>query len=675
LKNSQSLVLKIPSDQCEVSEIETSVPPAARIIQFSIPYLAIMQKYLVCFALCCIAFFFESASSETLAQIHSHTETTQEIKPPKVFLDKNPRIVKYQLKRLDNSRLLLVERSDDDPKYLLVHQEILGREGIAKGDLENAVQAIATINATDPVTELLALISDFDIEGELEGTAKQFVSLLLEQKSATLKSRTGSLIEATETEYRLMNIAGYAGLFLTGNTEKAFALASNSPRKMATLLESIPLIPSQKTRNSLNARLLEALGDQNSVGVRLAAVKALSSITTNFSSNFKAIAPLVEDPNLRESAVRVLLKIPRRNRDALAAEKLASYLVKFAEDTPVAKRTSDDFMEAMQLADQTLGLIPSATGDRYRKRLREVTVRVVLIHTVEEEMRYDVPWFAVEAGTDIQIILKNEDLMAHNLVITKPQTLQAVALQAAADGPTIGPSGKQYVPDSSDVLFGTEMVPAEKQTRVTFRAPSEPGEYPYVCTFPGHWMRMYGVMIVVDNLGEFQRNPVEPKDPVGSNRPLVQAWKIEDLNDKIEMGLRGRSFEIGKKIFKEATCAQCHKVGQEGKAVGPDLTDLWSRWKEDASGVLREIIEPSHKIESKYIVRKVITLDGDVISGIVVAEDKETISILPNPESSEPTVIQQDDIDDMIKSSVSIMPKGLMDRFTEDEIFELLSYL
>jgi putative heme-binding domain-containing protein len=253
--------------------------------------------------------------------------------------------------------------------------------------------------------------------------------------------------------------------------------------------------------------------------------------------------------------------------------------------------------------------------------------------------------------------------------------LQTVALKAAAEGPTIGPSGKQYVPDSSDVLIGTEMVAAEKQARITFRAPTEPGEYPYVCTFPGHWMRMYGVMVVVENLGEFQRNPIEPKDPVGSNRPLVRAWKIEDLNKKIEMGLRGRTFEIGKKIFNEATCAQCHQVGQVGKAVGPDLTNLWSRWKGDAAGVLREVIEPSHKIEPKYIVRKIITLDGDVVSGIVTAEDKDTISILPNPESPEPTVIPQDDIDDMIKSSVSIMPKGLMDRFTEDEIFELLSYL
>ncbi|MDA7875210.1 c-type cytochrome [bacterium] len=634
-----------------------------------------MQKTPVCIALCCIAFLFGMTTTDTLAQTHSHTETKQDIKPPKIFLDKNPRIVKYQLKRLNNARLLLVERSDDDPKYLLVHQEILGREGIAKGDLDDAVQAIANINDTDPVTEILKLIPDFASEGELKGTAKQFVNLLLEQKRETLKSRTGSLVEATEADNRLLNIAGYAGLLLTGASDKAFDLASNNSQKVATLLESIPLIPSQEIRNALSERVIDALGEQNRVDVRLAAVKAMGTINTDLSNKFIVTAPLVKNPDLRESAVQVLLKIPRKNRDAAVAEQLATYLVKFAEDTPPADRTSDAFVEAMQLADQTLGLLPSEMSDRYRKRLGDVTVRVILIHTVEEEMRYDVPWFAVQAGTDIQIILKNEDLMAHNLVITMPEALQTVALQAAAEGPTIGPSGKQYVPDSSDVLFGTEMVSAETQTRVTFRAPSTPGEYPYVCTFPGHWMRMYGVMVVVDNLGEFQRNPVEPKDPVGSNRPLVQAWKVEDLNNKIEMGLRGRSFEIGKKIFNEATCAQCHKVGQEGKAVGPDLTDLWSRWKGDAAGVLREIIEPSHKIEAKYIVRKVITLDGDVISGIVVAEDKETISILPNPESPEPTVIAQEDIDDMIKSSVSIMPKGLMDRFTEDEIFELLSYL
>ncbi len=186
---------------------------------------------------------------------------------------------------------------------------------------------------------------------------------------------------------------------------------------------------------------------------------------------------------------------------------------------------------------------------------------------------------------------------------------------------------------------------------------------------------MYGVMVVVEDLAEFQRNPMAPKDPVGSNRPLVKAWTVDDFVSKIESGLRGRSLQIGKKLFTEATCAQCHKIADEGKAVGPDLTDVWTRWKGDATGILREIVEPSHKIEAKYIVRKVVTIDGLVVSGIVLEENDDTISILPNPESMEPTVIQQDDIDDMLKSSVSIMPKGLLDRFTEDEIFEILAFL
>jgi putative heme-binding domain-containing protein len=329
----------------------------------------------------------------------------------------------------------------------------------------------------------------------------------------------------------------------------------------------------------------------------------------------------------------------------------------------------------MTLADQTLVLVSKDKSKDLRERMDEVVVRVVLIHTVEEEMRYDVPWFAVEAGRDIQVVLKNEDLMPHNLVFTTPGSLQDVAIEGSALGPKIGESGKQYVPASPNVVFASKMVASEKFERMTFKAPSEPGEYPYVCTFPGHWLRMYGVMVVVKDLSEFQRNPVEPKDPVGSNRAFVQAWKHEDLNGKYESGLRGRSMEIGKKIFAEATCAQCHKVAGEGKVVGPELTDVWARWKGDAAGIFREIVEPSHKIEPKYVVRKLITLDGEVISGIVLTEDKESISILPNPESTEPTVVAQDDIEDMVESSVSIMPKGLMDRFTEDEIMELMAYL
>lgn len=633
--------------------------------------LRVLTVSAVCFSLCSIQPGFAHDHD------HRHGQTQeQEIKPPKLYLDANPRAVQFQLKRLDNQRLLLAERRDDDKKYLPVHEEILKRDGMARQDRQLALNSISKINSSDNVAELLKLIPQLDeSQKDQKRIANQLAMLLLAQKPETLKSHIAELIEVTKSENKSLQKTGYAGLITAGDASKAIELSNASKQATATLLKSIPLLPSKQLRNALHGKMLESLGGDNSTEIRNSAITALSSTDSDPAKVFQAVSPLVGVEQLRRAAVKTLLKIPRKNRDEKSATLLSDLLVNHAESTPADKRTTDEFIEAMQLADQVLGLVKKDKGDAIRQRLSKVSVRVILLHAVEEEMRYDIPWFAVQAGRDIQVVLKNEDLMAHNLVITKPEALQEVANLAAADGPKIGPSGKQYVPDSDKVLFATEMIQAEKKGKITFTAPTIPGEYPYVCTFPGHWMRMYGVMVVVEDLSEFQRNPVEPKDPVGSNRPIVQAWTFDDFKDITEAGLVGRTPKIGKKIFKEATCALCHKVAGEGQAVGPDLTEVWSRLKGDGPAVLREIIEPSHKIDPKYIVRKVVTIDGEVISGIVLREDKNEIAILPNPESKEPTVIKQDDIDDMMKSSVSIMPKALMDRFTKDEIFELVNYL
>ena len=606
-------------------------------------------------------------------QDHQHG-AKQEIKRPKVYLDKNPRIVKYQLGRLDNEKLLLVERKDDDEKYLLVHEEILLRDGMSKGDRIAALDSISRINSSDNVAELLKIIPTLDgKKSDQQRIVNQLIRLLVGQDRDTLNKHLPKLEELTGSENKSLAVAGYAGLIIAERIKDAQTLAT--AKNMKSFLNAIPLVPNKKLRNELNPYVREMVVTSKAKDIQSLAIKTMQSMDKDLAADFSLLASYVDNPDTRESAVRVILKIPRKFRNANGASAIADSLVKFAESTPKEDRTTNSFIEAMQLADQLLGIIDRENAKEYRARLDEVSVRVVLIHTVDEEMRYDIPWFAVEAGRDIQIVLKNEDLMAHNLVVVVPDALQEVALDGAALGPKIGASGKQYVPVSDKVIAATDMIQAEKTGRITFTAPTEPGEYPYVCTFPGHWMRMYGVMVVVEDLAEFKRNPVEPKDPVGSNRPFVKAWAVEDLADKLDSGLRGRSKKIGQKIFNEATCALCHKVTGEGKSVGPELTDVWSRWKGDAKGILREVLDPSHKIDPKYIVRKIITFDGDVISGIVMAEDKDTISILPNPESKEPTVIKQDDIDDMVKSSVSIMPKALMDRFTEDEIFELMNYL
>src|SRR5690625_4303721 len=87
--------------------------------------------------------------------------------------------------------------------------------------------------------------------------------------------------------------------------------------------------------------------------------------------------------------------------------------------------------------------------------------------------------------------------MQHNVFILEPKTLKKVG--AEADKLAMDPSGteKEYVPDMPEVLFFTKMVNPEESTVLRFVAPDDPGDYPFVCTFPGHWRLMNGTMKVM----------------------------------------------------------------------------------------------------------------------------------------------------------------------------------
>jgi putative heme-binding domain-containing protein len=430
-----------------------------------------------------------------------------------------------------------------------------------------------------------------------------------------------------------------------------------------------------KARASLRDHVLACLDASHDMAVRRAAVEALAVIPTEQADTFHRVSRLVANGQLRSAAVRTLGRIPAEHRSAADSRQVVQILVDLAEKTPAARRTTDEFVDAMQLADQLLALLPADESRSIRERLRQVAVRVVRINTVHEEMRYDIPYFAVEAGRPVQVVLRNEDLMPHNLVLTQPGAMREVAQLAAAMPPQTDRKGLAYVPKSDLVLAATRMVESHRQHALTFTAPAEPGEYPYVCTFPNHWMRMYGVMVVVPDLDAWLANPVKPKDPLGITREFVKTWTVEDLEAELPAALEGRTAEIGRRLFKEATCLQCHKIAGEGGAVGPDLTESFKRVKGDAVAVLREMLDPSHKIESKYAVYNIVTSDGLVKSGIVTNQDQDSITVVSNPENPQPETIDRDDVEELVKTSASLMPKGLLDRFTKDEIFELVALL
>jgi len=118
----------------------------------------------------------------------------------------------------------------------------------------------------------------------------------------------------------------------------------------------------------------------------------------------------------------------------------------------------------------------------------------ITISCVKEKLLYDIKEFTVRTGQKVTVDFKNDDFPPHNLLFVKPGTADEVAALAIA----LGGEGfaKQFRPDTNKILYGSTMLDHGQSTTIKFTAP-EPGEYPYVCTFPGHAQLMRGVMKVV----------------------------------------------------------------------------------------------------------------------------------------------------------------------------------
>jgi glucose/arabinose dehydrogenase/azurin len=132
----------------------------------------------------------------------------------------------------------------------------------------------------------------------------------------------------------------------------------------------------------------------------------------------------------------------------------------------------------------------------YRKNFSVVSGNNIRLSVIDGALKFNVDRFTVKSGMRYKLSFHNTGHMEHNLVIGKPGSygeLVETANKMAAD-----PKGRamHYVPRSDKVIFATNQLPGGKRIQKRFTAPSEPGEYPYVCTFPGHALMMRGIMVV-----------------------------------------------------------------------------------------------------------------------------------------------------------------------------------
>ena len=135
-------------------------------------------------------------------------------------------------------------------------------------------------------------------------------------------------------------------------------------------------------------------------------------------------------------------------------------------------------------------------------------------------------------------------------------------------------------------------------------------------------------------------------------------------------GIRGGKASRGEGVFKQV-CSACHKVGDLGKKFGPELTDIGSRMNTEQ--IIKTIVMPNAEISKGYETVSVLTVDGDVHNGFVLAKTDDTLSLgIANGKRVD---IAMDDIDIQKEMKASSMPEGLVKQIAPIEFLDLVAYL
>jgi plastocyanin len=443
----------------------------------------------------------------------------QDTPAPRILLDQSARAIEYQLGRLTDEQLARVERVAGDARYVPVYYALLTRAGMAEGIREEAITALMALEQTPRAGVLLEALQ----RSTAAAAAAPLQRLLLAQPAADLAAERGRFAAATARADAspFLLLGAYAAAMLAARAADApWDAAAAREGHRTELLRGIAFLPASPDADALRRDLAPRVaavvaapaGDDEYV----AAVAAVAA-TRRDAEAFRLLAEVVSTGGIAAAvaaAIDGLGLIPDREWPAAAVEPLVASLIARTTAMSPDERATREAIDAIGLAERLAGALPSARARALRTDLRALGVRVVRLEARPEQVAFDVRWFVVEAGKPVQIVFFNPDAMPHNVVIGAPGSLELLGTQGGAMPMPTDPAVKPFVPDLPQVIAATPLVTQGNTSRLGFIAPAAPGEYVFVCTFPGHWVRMYGVMLVVPDLDAWETTPTVPIDPM-----------------------------------------------------------------------------------------------------------------------------------------------------------------
>lgn len=181
-----------------------------------------------------------------------------------------------------------------------------------------------------------------------------------------------------------------------------------------------------------------------------------------------------------------------------------------------------------------------------------------------------------------------------------------------------------------------------------------------------HYNELSGASLLTSSGNELVATTIQPEGP-------GRRWSVEEAMPLMD-SLQGRDLEKGKAMYAATQCLSCHTMQGEGGIVGPDLTQLGTRFSH--RDILEAIIDPSAEISDQYAATNIYLKDGSSVVGRITNEDANTYFVSQNPFA--PDIIREipkSEVTSTKLSDVSVMMPGMINRLNSEELKDLMAYL
>jgi glucose/arabinose dehydrogenase/azurin len=375
-------------------------------------------------------------------------------------------------------------------------------------DIQQACQALQTLMQSKDLWQFLTQI-DFNT---FSANARQKLQMHIIQQPLNLTPELAQQLEATlKTNLHQDIKAAIIAASFSAAPDRSQWLEKMKVSALNPLIASAPLIFNPQYRSELQPFFLNLLNELKTPNLNslvelikktpdetlmLLITHLPSTSATNPQAAFNSLAQLKITRSQFPTLIQSISTLPQTAWSKDMIPSLAKQYLINAKKLNDKQRATPTEAKLNQNIATLLNFCQTEETNTLLQEVKTLHVPIFVINTVKEQMRFDSTKLEVAPNTPMEIHFNNMDIMPHNLVLVSPNKHTEIGTLAQSMQATDAPDGYAYVPKSPDVIQKTKMLEPGQNQILRFTSPSTPGDYEFVCTFPGHWIIMWGVLQV-----------------------------------------------------------------------------------------------------------------------------------------------------------------------------------